>query len=77
MRLTVRVKLTGRYRWFYDVGLRDDDNILSSETIRGGRIEPRFLEDIIEEYGASQIEIQNYGTLINRYNDIRKLLGDN
>lgn len=74
MRLTVRVKLHGKYRWFYDIGLRDGDIILSSKIIRGGRIEPRFLEDIIDEYGREKTEIQNFGTLIKRYNDIKDLL---
>ena len=69
MRLHIRVG----NEHYYDIGLRNkaEDSEL---TQRFGEWQPKYLEDFINRYGKKRIEILSYGDLIEKRNDIDKLL---
>lgn len=63
LRLTVEVSNGAKTLYFYDKGLKmaeDPQNKLSSH-VEFARIEPRFLEDIIADYGRENIKIREWG----------------
>lgn len=68
MRLKIFVIPEGKY--YYDIGLREGNNILSKE-IDG---HPRFLEDFLEKYGKENILIIDYGKLRHKKDYIDSLI---
>ena len=60
---------------YYDVGLRKYNQNLSKECWRWGKKAPRFLEDFIEYYHKKDIEVRDYGDLIDDKEYIDKILG--
>ena len=61
MRLMIFVRCLQEY--YYDIGLRKNNEILSHTHWMYGRKVPRFLEDWIREYGERNIEVCNMGGL--------------
>ena len=62
-------------KFYYDIGLRKGDKILSKTQIQMGHVCPRFLEDFIEKYGVNNIRIIDYGCLSNEKKYIDDILG--
>ena len=72
MRLWIYIKSAKEN--YYDVGLRKYNNKLSKENWRWGKKTPRFFEDFVEYYGKKDIEIRDYGRLIDNREYIDKML---
>jgi len=61
-------------KFFYDVGLRRNDTNSPKTKIMFQEECPRFLEDYIEKYGKKNINIIDYGKLIEEKKHIKELL---
>ena len=70
-RLCIVVKGT----YYYDIGLRKGNRILSKTSHQFGSDCPRYLEDFIEKYGKKDVVIKGYGTLLSEKEYIDSLLG--
>jgi len=57
----IRLEIKVKDKFYYDIGLRKGNNILSKVHDRGGKMTCRFLEDFIDKVGAEQIRILAYG----------------
>ena len=60
--------------FYYDIGLRKGNNILSKTSHQFGEDCPRYLEDFIERYGKNNIKLKSYGKLIDDEEYINSLL---
>jgi len=69
MRLHIRVNDID----YYDIGLRGGCTT-DEYTMRFGELQPKYLEDFIKRYGQKRIRIITYGSLINKRDEIDKML---
>ena len=70
----LRIELMIKNKFYYDIGLRKEDRILSKTQVQMGHKCPRYLEDFIKRYGKSEIVIIDYGCLIGEKKYIDNLL---
>ena len=76
LRLKIKVNENGKWKYYYDVGLRAENPQLSKYIYDKGVKRPRFLEDFIERYGVENVIIVSWGKYWRRRYEIMKMLGD-
>ena len=59
----MRMFILVRGKFYYDIGLRREDTLLSKEHFQFGEKCPRFLEDFIDVYGNEVVKVLDYGSL--------------
>ena len=66
------IRVNGNF--YYDVGLRRGNDILSKYHIMFSERQPRYLEDFIEINGKNNVKIISYGSLLNESDYIDGIL---
>ena len=59
----MRLEICAGDKFYYDIGIRKNNNILSKVQDRGGMLIPRYLEDFVEVCGAGNVRVLAYGSL--------------
>ena len=62
--MRTRLCLMVNDKFYYDIGLRKGDRLLSKFVYRFSEKQPRFLEDFIEVFGKANVNIIGYGSLV-------------